>query len=315
MRFDVLKSAAKSILDLEGIVGIGSSRSLKIFVESEEYAEAVPTTFAGQPVETIVTGRLKAMPLSISERQGKVRPLIGGISVGNEYITAGTLGVVHDGWILTNAHVIAMDMGANFVEQAKVIQPGLYDQGDPEKDVVGYLFGYVPIVFNDITAENYVDFAVGTTTVDHVNDVIAGETEDYQVVLTPYEPKEGEEVRKTGRTTGTTYGTVESSSSVVKIWYSDEKWAAFHDVIIVRGSPFMKGGDSGSFVDKDGKFVGLGFAGNELTGFGVVCKAKHVLYALEQLTKPTVEKPSFVPVMALGLPLVVPFMAARKRRI
>ena len=85
-------------------------------------------------------------------------------------------------------------------------------------------------------------------------------------------------------------------------------------MIIVRGSPFMRGGDSGSFVDKDGKFVGLGFAGNELTGFGVVCKAKHVLYALEQLTKPTVEKPSFVPVMAFGLPLVVPFMAARKRR-
>ena len=314
MRFDVLKSAAKSILDLEGIVGIGSSRSLKIFVESEEYAEAVPTTFAGQPVETIVTGRLKAMPLSISERQGKARPLIGGISVGNEYITAGTLGVVHDGWIMSNAHVLAMDEDANFVETAKIIQPGLYDGADPEKDVVGYLFGYAVITFNSVVAENYVDFAVGTTTVDHVNDVVAGETEDYQVVLTPYEPKEGEEVRKTGRTTGTTYGTVESSSSVVKIWYSDEKWAAFHDVIIVRGSPFMKGGDSGSFVDKDGKFVGLGFAGNELTGFGVVCKAKHVLYALEQLTKPTVEKPSFVPVMAFGLPLVVPFMAARKRR-
>jgi len=314
MRFDVLKSAAKSILDLEGIVGIGSSRSLKIFVESEEYAEAVPTTFAGQPVETIVTGRLKAMPLSISERQGKARPLIGGISVGNEYITAGTLGVVHDGWIMSNAHVLAMDEDANFVETAKIIQPGLYDGADPEKDVVGYLFGYAVITFNSVVAENYVDFAGGTTTVDHVNDVVAGETEDYQVVLTPYEPKEGEEVRKTGRTTGTTYGTVESSSSVVKIWYSDEKWAAFHDVIIVRGSPFMKGGDSGSFVDKDGKFVGLGFAGNELTGFGVVCKAKHVLYALEQLTKPTVEKPSFVPVMAFGLPLVVPFMAARKRR-
>jgi len=314
MRFDVLKSAAKSILDLEGIVGIGSSRDLKIFVESEEYAEAVPTTFAGQPVETIVTGRLKAMPLSISERQGKVRPLIGGISVGNEYITAGTLGIVHDGWIMSNAHVIAMDEDANFVESAKIIQPGLYDGGDVEKDVVGYLFGYAVITFNSVVVENYVDFAVGTTTVDHVNDVIAGETEDYQVVLTPYEPKEGEEVRKTGRTTGTTYGTVESASSVVKIWYSDEKWAAFHDVIIVRGSPFMKGGDSGSFVDKDGKFVGLGFAGNELTGFGVVCKAKHVLYALEQLTKPTVEKPSFVPVMAFGLPLVVPFMAARKRR-
>jgi len=316
MRFDVLRRAAKNILDLEGVVGIGSSKDVKIFVESEEYIDAVPMSLAGQPVKVVVTGRLKALSLSIDERRGKVRPLVGGISISNEYTTAGTLGVVHNGYILTNAHVIAVDTRGNFVEQAKVIQPGLYDGGDVKKDVVGALIGYTKIWFNDVAAENYADLAVAIATTDYINDVVAGEAEDYQVVMTPYEPKEGETVRKTGRTTGTTYGTVESTSAVVKVWYSDDKWAAFHDVILVRGNPFSKGGDSGSLVDKDGQFVGLVFAGNEVTGYGVVCKAKHVLYAFRELTQPTEEaKPSLLPVMTFMLPLGLMFTAARKKRL
>jgi len=316
MRFDVLRRTAKNILDLEGVVGIGSSKDVKIFVESEKYIDAVPMSLAGKPVKVVVTGRLRALGLSIAERRGKVRPLVGGISISNEYTTAGTLGIVHNGHILTNAHVIAMDMEGNFVKSAKVIQPGVYDHGDPEKDVVGELLGYAKIWFNDVTAENYADLAVAVATADYVNNVVAGEAEDYQVVMTPYEPREGEEVRKTGRTTGTTYGTVESTSAVVKVWYSDDKWAAFHDVILVKGNPFSKGGDSGSVVDKDGQFVGLVFAGNEVTGYGVVCKAKHVLYAFKELTQPTEveEKPSLLPVMTFMLPLGLMFTAARKKR-
>ena len=316
MRLDVLRRTAKNILDLEGVVGIGSSKDIKIFVESEKYIDAVPMSLAGKPVKVVVTGRLRALGLSIAERRGKVRPLVGGISISNEYTTAGTLGIVHNGHILTNAHVIAMDMDGNFVKSAKVIQPGVYDGGSVDEDVVGELLGYAKIWFNDVTAENYADLAVAVATADHVNNVVAGEAEDYQVVMTPYEPKEGERVRKTGRTTGTTYGTVESTSAVVKVWYSDDKWAAFHDVILVKGNPFSKGGDSGSVVDKDGQFVGLVFAGNEVTGYGVVCKAKHVLYAFKELTQPTEveEKPSLLPVMTFMLPLGLMFTVARKKR-
>jgi hypothetical protein len=313
MRLETLSAVAKNVLDLEGVVGVGASRTLKIFVESEEHADAVATSLAGRPVQVIVTGRLRALPAT-ADRRGRVRPLVGGISISPDTVkTAGTLGAVHDGWIITNAHVLAMDLDGNYLRSAKILQPGLIDGGTLE-DVVGELVGYTRITFNDSTAENYVDLAVGRATVEYLNDTVLGNA-PYRVTLTPYEPGEGEVVRKSGRTTGETTGTVVSTSAVVKVWYSEDKWAAFHDVIMVRGNPFSAPGDSGSFVDKDGKFVGLVFAGNELTGYGVVCKAKYVLYALKQLTQGTApeEKPSFVPAMAFFLPLL-PIMVARRRR-
>jgi len=311
-----LQAMAKNLFDIDGVVGVGSSNGLKVFIESEDYLDAVPMTIAGRPVEVVVTGKLKAMPLSISDRCSKVRPLVGGISISNEVVSAGTLGVVWDGYILTNAHVIAMDENADFVKSTKIYQPGLYDGG---QEVVGNLVGYAQIQFNDTSADNYVDFAVGEVNVDYASGLIAGDEEDYNIILNSYEPKEGEEVRKTGRTSGTTYGSVESTSAFVKVWYTDSKWAAFHDVILVKGNPFMEAGDSGSFVDKDELFVGLGFAGNPTTGYGVVCKAKYVLYAFNQLTGepvplPPIEKPSLLPVMVFGLPLILPFMGARKSK-
>jgi len=315
MRFDALRQVAKNVLDIEGVVGVGSSKDFKIFVESEDYLDAVPQSLGGRPVKVVVTGKIQAFGLSLDERKSKVRPLIGGISIGNEYVTAGTLGIVYNDHILTNAHVIAMDEQGNFVKSTKVIQPGLYDGGTKD-DVVGELLGYAKIAFNDTIAENYVDFAVATATADHVNGIVAGETEDYPVIMKPFEPMEGEKVRKSGRTTGTTYGTVESDSAVVKVWYSDDKWASFHDVIMVKGNPFSAGGDSGSVVDKDGQFVGLVFAGNDITGYSVVCKAKYVLYAFKELTLPTEEeaKPSLLPVMTFMLPLGLMFTAARKSK-
>jgi hypothetical protein len=42
--------------------------------------------------------------------------------------------------------------------------------------------------------------------------------------------------------------------------------------------PFIDSGDSGSPVDKDGKFVGLAFAGSSSTA--IVCKAKYIINGL-----------------------------------
>ncbi len=48
----------------------------------------------------------------------------------------------------------------------------------------------------------------------------------------------------------------------VKVNYGGN-WAIFRDQIVVSTSGFSAGGDSGSAVDKNGKFVGLLFAGSD----------------------------------------------------
>jgi len=86
-----------------------------------------------------------------------VRPIVGGISIGVPEEAfggkmAGTLGVIVKGsggdfYILTAAHVIAMDINAKFLPiETPVLQPGTYD-GGTINDTVGYLYRYINIVF------------------------------------------------------------------------------------------------------------------------------------------------------------------------
>ena len=316
----VKETVESSLLMLPGVTGIAVSNPeerIIIYVESEEYAEAVPKTLAGVEVEVRVTGRIFALGclpcsdiLSVAEdkgnevvdRKGVVRPLVGGISVGNIYITAGTLGIIKrmlvDGklvpLILSNAHVLAMDMGANFVEEkTPIIQPGLAD-GGTEENRIGELLGYWPIVFNDPNAENYADAAIGVLDegVEYLEEEILSEDNmsTYTIDLTPEEVAAGDVIRKSGRTTGVTYGTVDSPSATMTISYTPDrtKWAAMRDVIVVRSEEaFILPGDSGSAADKDGKFVGLCFAASEDGTWGIICKAKYLYEAPPPTKRPS----------------------------
>jgi len=80
------------------------------------------------------------------------------------------------------------------------------------------------------------------------------------------DPIIGEEVTKTGRTTGRTEGVIWGFSSWIAVWYGEAKWAIFDDQIMTRNEPIAMGekGDSGSLlVTKCGKkAVGLLFAGS-----------------------------------------------------
>jgi len=313
----VKEAVESSLLMLSGVTGVAVSNpepKIIIYVESEEYAEAVPKSLADVEVEVKVTGRIFALGcLSCSDavsvagdnsggvvdREGVVRPLVGGISVaGIRCACSGTLGVVGlesiepvgiVPVILSNAHVLAMDPAANFVdERVTIIQPGLVD-GGTEENRIGELLGYWPIVFNDPNAENHLDAAIGV--LDEGVEYLEGEilAEDnmstYTIDLTPEEVEGGDTVRKSGRTTGVTYGTVDSPSASIRVNYTADgsKWAVMKDVIAVRSEEaFVLPGDSGSAADKDGKFVGLCFAGNEDGTWSFICKAKY-LYEAPQL--------------------------------
>jgi hypothetical protein len=295
------KALEQELLPLAGagFVGIAHSEAegeIIVFVEDEQTKQRVPHSFEGYAVRTEVTGKIQTFSTQVAEpladvsqdRQGEVRPLVGGTSLSalvtknsRRYLYAGTLGMVtYDNKILSNAHVIAMNPDTyEFLDTGTpILQPGTGDGGTLVNQV-GELRAYIPIDY-DPGAENYADAALGS-----IDDGVSAspgeqfyEEGDYWIegwtnVST------GDIVRKSGRTTGVTTGEVFQTNGSVWIGYGDQS-AYFVDQIVVAQEnwSFAAPGDSGSAVDKDGKFVGLVFAGSEKWAF--INKAEHIIEGL-----------------------------------
>jgi len=288
-----------------GFVGIAHSEAeseVIVFVEDEQTKQRVPHSFEGYAVRTEVTGKIQTLSNHVTEpitdvsedRQGEVRPVVGGTSLSAYvtkgaliYLYAGTLGMVtYDDKILSNAHVIAMEPGADeFLDiGTPIIQPGSRD-GGRFVNLVGELEAYIPI---DFDAENYADAAIGS--VDGNVDASPGEQfyegGNYWVEGWT-EVSKGDIVRKSGRTTGVTTGEVIHTDASVFVWYGDQL-AYFVDQIVVTQEnwSFVAPGDSGSAVDKDGEFVGLISAGSETCA--VINKAEHIIEGLGIAVEPLV---------------------------
>jgi len=300
------KHAEEILLPLEGIAGISHREDpprIIVYLEHERYRDKVPDEINGFKTEIIVIGKIKALSLlqleevkplyTYSEpiiRTANVRPIVGGISLGVPVDAyggkmAGTLGLVVKGpggdyYILSNAHVIAMNSKAQLLPLGTaVLQPGTYDGGTIE-DKVGELYKYIKITFGP-KGKNYADAAIAKITINAngylVGEVLDGDNQNTYTISGTTEVGVGDQVRKSGRTTGVTTNTVFDTNATVKVWYTLSKWAIFYDQILVN-QPFIQSGDSGSPVDKDGKFVGLAFAGSSTTA--IVCKAKYIINGL-----------------------------------
>jgi len=300
------KHAEEKLLPLEGIAGVSHREDpprIIVYLEHEKYKDKVPDKIDGFKTEVIVIGKIKALSLLQLEkakpsytygepvsRTGKVRPIVGGISLGvpeDAYggKMAGTLGLIvygpnNDLYILSNAHVIAMNSKAQFLPLGTaVLQPGTYDGGTMD-DKVGELYNYIKITFGP-KGKNYADAAIAKITIDNylvlVSEVLDIDNQNTYKISGITEVSINNAVRKSGRTTGVTTNTVFDTVATVKVWYTLSKWAIFYDQILVR-QPFIESGDSGSPVDKDGAFVGLAFAGSSSTA--VVCKAKYIISGL-----------------------------------
>jgi hypothetical protein len=300
------RRAEEMLLPLEGIAGVShrvDPPRIIVYVEHEKYRGIVPPEIDGYKTEVVVIGKVKALSLLQLEegikpsyyaypapvsRTGRVRPLVGGVSLGVPEDAfggkmAGTLGlIVTDAsgnvYILSNAHVIAMNSKAQFLPiGTAVLQPGTYDGGTLQ-DKVGELYKYIPITFGP-KGRNYADAAIAKVTINEylVGEVLGSDDQSTYSISGVTEVSVGDTVRKSGRTTGVTVGTVVDVNATVKVWYSTSKWAVFYDQILVS-QPFLESGDSGSPVDKGGKFVGLAFAGS--SSVAVVCKAKYIISGL-----------------------------------
>lgn len=199
--------------------------------------------------------------------------------LANGYCCAGTLGALvedADGqYILSNFHVLTADVvsggnGRSVQIGDPVIQPGLIDvECDANQaQVVATIDGY-----GDPLAGANIDAAIAAVLpgmVDPSGAILGiGTLSSATVAAYP-----GQDVKKSGRTTGLKSSTVDSLNATVSVSYETEcagtarGTATFTGQIIVRNrrSKFLAGGDSGSLMvenaDTNPRAVGLLFAGS-----------------------------------------------------
>ena len=258
----------------------GSGEHISVLVEktTPEIESLFRKGIRGQPVKFIEVGHVVAL----TDRTAEFRPLIGGISVGHEKITAGTIGsIVYDQdtnqpLILSNCHVLA-NSDTPDEERAlsgdPILQPGVYDSGT---EIVATLYDWIPI-HNEVT----VDAAVALPITDVSNYIL-----DIPCITGTTCPKIGTKIKKSGRTTGLTEGEIISVESTLEVDYGFENIRLTDQFVTTYMSD---PGDSGSLgITDDNKVVGLLFAGsskatvyNDITNVCELLNIKFIPYGKE----------------------------------
>lgn len=206
---------------------------------------------------------------------GRVRPAMGGYSVGHYKITAGTIAtgcidrvdfgrIPSHFYLLSNNHVLANSNLANIGDP--ILQPGPYDGGTVAGDTIAKLARFVPIRFAAGTSYplNYVDAAIGEVNFHDLSREVFYIGYPAPVVAATM----NEQVMKTGRTTSFSMGHVIGLNATVDVNYGGGRVARFAQQVITQtsdGKAMCAGGDSGSLVLdlKTGGVVGLLFAGSD----------------------------------------------------
>ncbi|HEU0251634.1 MAG TPA: hypothetical protein VFR12_01295, partial [Pyrinomonadaceae bacterium] len=203
----------------------------------------------------------------------RVRNLRFGVSGGNvndqsrRFCCSGTLGaLITDGtnqYILSNNHVLGRSNQA--VAGEDVSQPGLIDNNCNIATVVADFTGFAPL------GPSNVDAAVAQLRAGQMDS--SGFIEDIGVPSSSIQNATvGLGVAKSGRTTGFTTGSVTSINTSVIVQYTascggggKKTNITFTNQIVIGGSSFSAGGDSGSLIVTNNAAhnpVGLLFAGS-----------------------------------------------------
>ncbi len=239
--------------------------------------EVIPDEIEGVPTDIEQSGEFSIWRPIPPIYHRKVRPAMGGLSIGHYAITAGTLGCLvkrgQEPLILSNNHVLANENRG--VQGDPILQPGRFDGGKTDKDVLAQLDSFVEIEKDEA---NPVDCALAapfdlrdvTPEILNIGRVRGTRAADLE-----------EKVMKSGRTTRLTYGVVSDVSVTLHVGYATGSYL-FTDQMMIQGDKgaFSAGGDSGSLImDYQGKAVGLLFAGSPF--FTVANKVENVERALD----------------------------------
>lgn len=258
--------------------------------------QVVPRKIDGLNTDVVESGVFRMLNV----RTSRERPCQPGVSIGHYKSTAGTLGaVVKDRktgelMVLSNNHVLA---NGSSIQEARaktgdpILQPGPYD-GGTINDRIGVLHRYVPLVktvsradcpvasavarggtrllnllvadyelrlYKHFKNENVVDCALAK--LDSPDLVLATVLEVGEVTGTA-EIRPGQQVQKSGRTTGITSGKVKSVGTTLQVEMKNDEKVWFSDQVVAEMA--SQPGDSGALIlNPERKAVGLLFAGSD----------------------------------------------------
>jgi len=192
-------------------------------------------------------------------------PIWSGVSIGNDKeCAAGTLGcVVSDNsngkmYILSNNHVLARENKAAIGE--RIDQPGRFETNCVQTGQIAKLSKFVNITMRR-NANNTVDAACAEfTATGFTSQMALGNA--YTPTITFVNASINQLVKKVGRTTGLTFGTVNAINVNINVQYS-KGVAGFTGQFYITPGTFSAAGDSGSLIvdDNTNNPVGLLFAG------------------------------------------------------
>lgn len=283
--------------------------------EALAQGDLVPVSVHGVPTDVVQTGPFFALQSRTGRHRpapGGVSIGHVGITAGTLGCLVRKDGRLH---VLSNNHVLANSNDA--AEGDAILQPGSADGGRDPDDRIARLSEWVPISFDgeDGGDGGGPPCPIGELTVDLLNAAGAavGSRTRVRAVRVPGTPAAtnlvdcaiaepldeadvereileigvptglgsgvlGMEVRKSGRTTGLTSGTILQVDVTVQVDYGSGRVATFTDQLMAGA--MSQGGDSGSAVlDAEDRLIGLLFAGS--TSSTVINRMEHVFQSLQ----------------------------------
>lgn len=320
------KKDRRSLLKKQNVVGVGvgyrekkgkktGEKAVLVFVTRKvaprqlARSEMAPRVLRGKRVDVIEIGEIRFMescaPLgaltSRDDRLARWRPAPGGVSVGHYQITAGTLGAVvretatGERFILSNNHVLANSSSGKDGRASAgdpVLQPGPYDGGNVESDIIARLERFVPLhstyeppgCASALFWENLLNRLLTILRPSYrlfLQKAFGGGNLVDAALARPLREEElslellglgrvsgmgdvcpGDKVVFSGRTSGVVRGSVIARDVSLFITMEPGRELYFTDQLIT--SAVSRPGDSGSLLlDEENRAVGLLFAGSE----------------------------------------------------
>ena len=326
MEIKLGKEHRRKLLKKQNVVGVGlgyrkkkgrktREKAIIVFVTKKvapqklDKEEMAPRYLEGQRVDVIEIGEVRLLEsctplvqnIPVDDRLARRRPAPGGVSIGHYRVTAGTLGaVVKDlqtgkRLILSNNHVLANSSNGKDGRASigdPVLQPGPYDGGSPDGDIIGRLERFAPIratfqspscttarFWEDLANRflsamlphyrvnlqraneegNLVDAALA---VPLREDDLSAELLALGRISGVGEVYPGDDVCFSGRTSGVVGGSVVARD--VSLYVTMEPGVDLYFIDQLVTTAVSRPGDSGSLlVDRENRAVGLLFAGSE----------------------------------------------------